>query len=283
MDQPPEELHESRIEVSAPADEILAVHDALDALAVEDATAAEVDGRDLPGQTNRTLALNAVQPVDEGDYTVMVTNVAGAAVSEATRLYVVPASTNFILKNFTNAAGARLPYYFFLPSNYDPTRSYPLICNFPGSPSDETTRRSTPYAPTLVFGSYKQQATDPAILVWPTRLVGDNQWTDQYLQQVSGLLDWLPSNFNIDTNRVYISGFSEGVHAAWDLMGLRPEFFAAARLEAGWPGSRSAASIKDVPLWAFHAPSWRKPYLYRIQVRWACGRDTTGPVHPRPS
>lgn len=42
VDQPLEELHESKIELSAPADEILAVHDALDALAFEDATAAEV-------------------------------------------------------------------------------------------------------------------------------------------------------------------------------------------------------------------------------------------------
>jgi RNA polymerase sigma factor (TIGR02999 family) len=41
-DQPPEELHESRIELSAPSAEILAVHDALDALAAEDAMAAEV-------------------------------------------------------------------------------------------------------------------------------------------------------------------------------------------------------------------------------------------------
>ena len=41
-DQPPEELHESQIEMTAPTDEILAVHDALDALAAEDATAAQV-------------------------------------------------------------------------------------------------------------------------------------------------------------------------------------------------------------------------------------------------
>jgi len=47
------------------------------------------DGRELLGQTNRTLTLNAVQSADEGDYTVMVTNVAGAAVSDAARLYVV--------------------------------------------------------------------------------------------------------------------------------------------------------------------------------------------------
>jgi len=42
MDQPLEELHESKIELCAPADEILAVHDALDALSAEDATAAQV-------------------------------------------------------------------------------------------------------------------------------------------------------------------------------------------------------------------------------------------------
>ncbi len=41
-DQAPEELHESRIELRAPSAEILAVHDALDALAAEDRMAAEV-------------------------------------------------------------------------------------------------------------------------------------------------------------------------------------------------------------------------------------------------
>ena len=37
-----EELHESRIELRAPSDEVLAIHDALDALSAEDQTAAEV-------------------------------------------------------------------------------------------------------------------------------------------------------------------------------------------------------------------------------------------------
>jgi RNA polymerase sigma factor (TIGR02999 family) len=37
-----EELHESRIELRAPSEEVLAIHDALDALAAQDATAASV-------------------------------------------------------------------------------------------------------------------------------------------------------------------------------------------------------------------------------------------------
>jgi RNA polymerase sigma factor (TIGR02999 family) len=40
--QPLDELHESEIEFTAPADEILAVHEALDSLAGEDTTAANV-------------------------------------------------------------------------------------------------------------------------------------------------------------------------------------------------------------------------------------------------
>lgn len=40
--QPPEELNESKIELAAPSDEILAVHEALDTLSAQDATAAEV-------------------------------------------------------------------------------------------------------------------------------------------------------------------------------------------------------------------------------------------------
>jgi len=38
----PEELHESRIEIQAPTDELLAVHEALDGLAAVDATAAQL-------------------------------------------------------------------------------------------------------------------------------------------------------------------------------------------------------------------------------------------------
>jgi hypothetical protein len=39
------------------------------------------------------------------------------------------------------------------------------------------------------------------------------------------------------------------VHAVWDCLGSRPGFFAEAMVQAGWPGSKPVALIKDVPLW----------------------------------
>ena len=86
-------------------------------------------------------------------------------------------------------------------------------------------------------------------MVFPTRRAGDSEWTDQYLQQVFDLLDWLISQFNVDTNRIYTGGVSEGVHAAWDSLGMRPDFFAAALLNAGLQGGKPASLIKQVPVW----------------------------------
>ena len=82
-----------------------------------------LDGRDLPGQTNKTLSLPTVQSADEGDYTVAVSNAEGVAVSDKTRLWVMPPASQFIRRDYTNAAGQRLPYFFYVPTDYTPSHS----------------------------------------------------------------------------------------------------------------------------------------------------------------
>src|SRR6185503_4286528 len=217
-----------------------------------------LDGRDLEGKTQNILALTNLQPADGGDYTVVVSNIAGAVTSEPARLWVVPPGAGFIKSNFTNQSGVRLPYFYLLPANYTAARRYPLVLNFHGSPGDETMITTpTGYAnyPRLkVFASYQQQEADPTILLWPARRAGDaNDWSPQYLQLTSGLLDQFLTEFSIDTNRVYLTGFSEGAHAAWDLIAMRPGLFAGAGLAAGWAGSTPPASIKNMPFWVWCA------------------------------
>ena len=63
-----------------------------------------------------------------------------------------------------------------------------------------------------VFASYRQQATDPVIVVWPTRRAGDLSLVGLSIcSKCSDLLDQLIPEFNIDTNRVYVTGFSRGL------------------------------------------------------------------------
>ncbi len=218
------------------------------------------DGAELVGQTSNSITFTAVQKADEGDYTVLVTNLAGSLTSEAVRLWVVPTAAAFIKGNLTNAVG-RLPYFYVLPTNYTTLRAYPLWLNFHGIGYDES-GITNPIAgwpgyaqasamKTLI--SYRQQELDPVILLWPTRRAGDSTWTDAYLRQASALLDQFIVQYNVDTNRIFVSGQSEGVHAAWDMIGLRPGCFAGAGLSAGWPGNARANFVKDVPIWAWCA------------------------------
>ena len=43
------------------------------------------------------------------------------------------------------------------------------------------------------------------------------------------------------------------MHAAWDVIAMRPGFFSAAGLAAGWQGNASVSSVKGVPVWAWCA------------------------------
>jgi uncharacterized repeat protein (TIGR03803 family) len=224
----------------------------------------QLNGTNINGQTGATLSILAAQASDEGDYTLTVSNALGTLTSQPARLWVTPPVTNFVGGNFTGSGGIRLPYFYVLPPNYDPNVRYPLLCWLHGSPGDETAIVATnsiftdgqPLAahPQIkVFASLGRQQTDPGILLWPTRRAGDSSWTSGYIQLLSAFLDQATSIFSIDTNRIYVEAASEGVHAAWDLAAMRPNYFAGGRLMDGFSGSSAASSLAALPLWFFHS------------------------------
>ncbi len=221
-----------------------------------------LDGHDLSGQTSNKLSFSAVQPADEGDYTVVVTNVLGAVTSEPARLWVVPPPSAFIRGDFTNGT-FRFPYYYLMPTNYNPARSYPLVFRFHGSLwgreyFHKRRRRSARMARLCELSCNEGRRFLSATGDGPShcRLADRACWRflgHNYVRQATNLLDSLIAQFNIDTNRLYVGGGSAGLPPAWDLLGLRRGFFAGAMLLAGGPGDTSATSLRDVPLWAFCA------------------------------
>lgn len=213
------------------------------------------DGLDLPGKTNRTLTLSSAKPEDEGDYAVEVRNPGGTVVSPAARLVVVPPTAEYPKRNYTNTAGARIPYVIHVPANYDPARHYPLVCFLHGASWNESALPAgfENWPNVVAVTSYRQQATDPVIMVWPTLKTTDSDWSSTVLRQVLDLLDALQTEYNVDPQRIYVGGYSLGVAGVWNLLGLRPDLFAGALVWAGGAGNAPAQSIKGVPLWAFLA------------------------------
>ncbi len=66
------------------------------------------------------------------------------------------------------------------------------------------------------------------------------------------LLETILKDPKIDKNRVYIGGLSMGGFGTLDLLGRKPEWFAAAIPICGGADLEKAANYKNVPLWIFH-------------------------------
>jgi predicted peptidase len=65
------------------------------------------------------------------------------------------------------------------------------------------------------------------------------------------LFDFIENN-RVDTDRIYVGGISMGGCATWEILARNPELFAAAVPLCGSGILSSAASLKDVRIWAFH-------------------------------
>jgi enterochelin esterase-like enzyme len=67
------------------------------------------------------------------------------------------------------------------------------------------------------------------------------------------LVDEMVKRYNVDTRRVYVTGFSLGGRGTWSVAVDHPELFAAIVPVGGSYGHPERLSrIKDVPVWAFH-------------------------------
>jgi hypothetical protein len=68
------------------------------------------------------------------------------------------------------------------------------------------------------------------------REIGDSRWwQDGVAKFVKECLDFTLEAFNIDPDRVYISGFSNGAHGVWSIAAFWPDRFAAATAHCGTP------------------------------------------------
>ena len=90
----------------------------------------------------------------------------------------------------------------------------------------------------------------PFILVTP-QCPESSQWVVE-ATTLSVLLDEAIAEYRGDPARVYVTGLSMGGFGTWSLAARYPERFAAIAPICGGLWKQSAASIRQVPVWAFH-------------------------------
>ena len=79
----------------------------------------------------------------------------------------------------------------------------------------------------------------------------NTRWTD-HLGALGTLLDTVVAEYDVDPNRLYLTGLSLGGQGAWYLAARNPERFAALVPVCGRSNPEAADRLKTLPTWVFH-------------------------------
>jgi len=164
-------------------------------------------------------------------------------------------ATGFLYKSI-EIDGEKYAYCVFVTPSYRPDRATPCILFLHGSGE----RGNDGFKQTDVgIGRALRRAHSrfPGIVVMPQCRSEDVWWSPKMTQMVSRIMQATNAEYNLDHDRVYLTGLSLGGGGCWHFATAMPNAFAAVApicaisdARIGRPGL--APRLKDVPLWVFH-------------------------------
>lgn len=160
----------------------------------------------------------------------------------------VGVATGFINKTVT-VNGIDRPYVVYIPRDYDPAKAWPLVMflHGRGERGDDGLRQT-------------EVGIGRAIRLWPERFPclvvmpqcpKKVQW-DTALDDIDTALEQTLAEYNIDRQRVYLTGHSMGGYATWMYGARRAQTYAALMPICGGGNVTDAPVLAQVPIWAFH-------------------------------
>ncbi len=137
-------------------------------------------------------------------------------------------------------------YLLFLPKQYDTRGKWPLILFLHGS--GERGSNVNDVKRHGVAKIVENQPEFPFIVVSPQCPRGQH-WSVPLLNT---LLDEAIAAYNVNLERIYLTGLSMGGYGTWRLAAAQPDRFAAIAPVCGGGNPMDAYKLKDLPIWVFH-------------------------------
>lgn len=158
-----------------------------------------------------------------------------------------PQKSHFLQKSVLTSV--HLEYLLTLPNDYDeqPARRWPLLLTLHGSIGPEA--KLVDIAIDHDIARIKNLQSDFPFVILSPFCPSGRHWDPL---PVLALLDEIEEQYRIDTERIYVTGFSNGGNGTWRLAYAAPERFAALAPLAGWGIPFEARSIAHIPVWIFH-------------------------------
>ena len=159
----------------------------------------------------------------------------------------LPALAKSRAAKMTSIVRAKLHYLAFLPKSYSAKGAgVPLIVFLHGSGE-----RGTDIEKVKAWGppAIVEKNPDFPFMVVSPQLAEGESWHALALQ---GMLDDVLAKYNVDQQRVYLTGLSLGGYGAWDLASRYPHYFAAVAPICGGGITRLVGNMRAIPTWVFH-------------------------------
>lgn len=163
--------------------------------------------------------------------------------------------------------GYTLPYRIYIPKNYDCGERYPLVLflHGAGERGDDNEKQlnagikrafedvTSPIYDSIVIAPQCPVGAQWVMTPWEKgNYVIDNVPESRELECVCGILDECIDYYNVDTDRVYVTGLSMGGFGTWDMLARHGSRFAAGMPICGGGDPGRAKYLKRIPIWTFH-------------------------------
>lgn len=163
--------------------------------------------------------------------------------------------------------GIDLLYRLYIPMNYDPNKSYPVVLFLHGAG-----QRGNDNYSSLTLGII-EPFKDPNNPIYESIVIAPQcpaheSWGDyepdlserqkQALEEakdvgaIMELINLVKDEYNVDSDRVYVTGLSMGGYGTWRMLYKAPDTFAAGIVVCGGCDPKYAEILKDIPIKIFH-------------------------------
>jgi len=154
------------------------------------------------------------------------------ALFQAGPVYDAEVPTGEQMRQRFDAEGTEYPYMLYVPEDYDPDRSYPLEFVLHGGVG----RPRADAEENFWQRSYERVAQPGRIIVIPFAWSEAFWWQDSQAENLPAILNELKATYNIDENRVTMTGISDGGTGAYFFAFKQPTQWAAFLPYIGHPG-----------------------------------------------
>ena len=194
-------------------------------------------------------ACSANQPIDntENNSTSVIVPAESEVPNETEKS---PEKTGVIAEQILNGNDGEIHYSYYLPEDYDESKTYPLVMTMPGYGMMWFGEDSS--GSNLEWNGFRAWTELPEDVIVVSAQLTD--WHETSARQAIELTEYFIENFSVDKSRVYAAGYSAGGETMSQAVSMRPDLYAAYLHGASqWDGDYQPIAQNDVAVYIFMA------------------------------